>query len=211
MTADPSHPVGYQDLGGGLNNYASALVLEVFANSSIQMKYKNGTSGGFTVLPLNSSLNTVNGFVQSLQVGFLPLTIRWKLTEAIHITAICDQQHPRMVQCLPEQSRQRLHSIILLPWFLWFRLFTNSLQLSSSRTWPTCISSRCRVYRSGCHTGSCVDRWRFVWIYDGWTVKTKCELLFLIFFEIWFAYVHETRTLLVMARGLWSPGTNRTL
>jgi hypothetical protein len=69
MTADPSHPYTYQDFAGGLNNYASAMVLEVYSNNSIVMKYKNGTTDDtFQVLPLNSNMNTVDGFVNSMEV-----------------------------------------------------------------------------------------------------------------------------------------------
>jgi prostatic aicd phosphatase len=76
MTADPSHPYGYQDFAGGLNEYASAMVLEVYSNNSIIMKYKNGTTDSFHVLPLNSSLNTVDGFVSSLEVKSLYQTFK---------------------------------------------------------------------------------------------------------------------------------------
>ena len=72
MTADPSSPVGYQAFGGGINLYASALVFEVYENDTIRMRYKNGTGAAvepeFQTMPLNSSLNTVDGFVKSLEV-----------------------------------------------------------------------------------------------------------------------------------------------
>lgn len=78
MTADPAHPIGYQDLGGGLTNYASALLFEVYNNDSIVMKYKNGTSDNtFHTLALNSSLNTVQGFSKSLSPFGINNTLAW--------------------------------------------------------------------------------------------------------------------------------------
>jgi prostatic aicd phosphatase len=74
MTSDPASPVGYRDFGGGINLYASALVFEVYQNDSLRMRYKNGTGlvGGepeFVTMPLNSSMNTVSGFVKNLEVS----------------------------------------------------------------------------------------------------------------------------------------------
>jgi len=78
MTADPSHPYTYQDFAGGLNNYASVLLLEVYSNDSIIMKYKNGTTDPtFHVLPLNSSLDTVDGFVSNMGRLAINNTLDW--------------------------------------------------------------------------------------------------------------------------------------
>jgi hypothetical protein len=69
--ADPiNHPVTpFGNDKGGLVDYASAVVLEVYDDNSLKMLYKNGTKN-FVEVPLNSSLNTVGGFTHALAVSF---------------------------------------------------------------------------------------------------------------------------------------------
>jgi prostatic aicd phosphatase len=71
--ADPiNHPVTPGGFGG-IVDYASVVVLEVYNDNSLKARYKNGTHD-FVDLPLNSSLSSVAGFTAALAVR-LSLTV----------------------------------------------------------------------------------------------------------------------------------------
>jgi len=86
--ADPiNHPVTPENFGG-IVDYASAVVLEVYEDNSLKARYKNGTHA-FVDLALNSSLSTVSGFTAALAPLGINNTLQWCNACGNHVDRGC--------------------------------------------------------------------------------------------------------------------------